>query len=112
MEGEWIKNFPAAITVCDRDGIIIEMNERSCAYFAKEGGRDLIGKNLLDCHPAKAREKIVNMLKEQKSNCYTIEKAGKKKLIYQNPWYKDGNFMGIVEIIIELPADMPNFIRG
>jgi len=26
-DGEWVKSFPAAITVCNSEGIIIKMNE-------------------------------------------------------------------------------------
>lgn len=61
--GSWIKELPVAITVCDVNGVILEMNEKSCAVFAKDGGRDLIGKNLLDCHPGAARAKLEEMLR-------------------------------------------------
>lgn len=107
----WVKELPVAVTVCDPDGRILEMNDKSCQVFAKEGGKDLIGKNVLDCHPAPARAKLQDMLKNRQLNCYTIEKNGIKKLIYQTPWYSEGNYMGIVEMIIEIPADMPHFKR-
>ncbi len=45
----WIREFPAAVTVCDRDGIILEMNDKSARTFASDGGYDLVGRNLLDC---------------------------------------------------------------
>lgn len=48
---DWIKQFPAAVTVCDCKGVILDMNDRAAQTFEKEGGRVLIGKNLLDCHP-------------------------------------------------------------
>jgi len=35
---EWIKEFPAAITVCDLNGIITEMNDKAISTFAKDGG--------------------------------------------------------------------------
>ncbi|MFZ5652679.1 MAG: PAS domain-containing protein [Bacillota bacterium] len=109
--GEWIKEFPGAITVCGSDGIIIEMNDRACKMFEKDGGSELIGKNVLDCHPGKAREKIKEMLESRAMNCYTIEKNGVKKLVYQTPWYKDGQYMGLAELVLEIPFDMPHFLR-
>ena len=110
-DSAWVKEFPASITVCDASGIILEMNDRSCSAFAEDGGAELIGKNLLDCHPGPAREKVVELLASGSPNCYTIEKAGTKKLIYQSPWFKDGAYRGFVEISIPIPDQMPHFIR-
>lgn len=109
--GSWLKEFPGAITVCDAEGIIVEMNDRACQMFEKDGGKELIGKNLYDCHPEGARKKLRSMLEAQKLNCYTIEKNGVKKLIYQTPWYKDGIYMGFAELAMEIPAEMPHFVR-
>ena len=39
------------------------------------------------------------------TNCYTIEKNGRRKLIYQAPWYEGGRYMGLVELAIELPGE-------
>lgn len=39
---DWTKEFPGAITVLDAEGIVLEMNDRSAATFATDGGRDLI----------------------------------------------------------------------
>ncbi len=108
---EWIKEFPSAITVCDKEGIIISMNDKSCKTFEKYGGKMLIGSNVLDCHPEPARTKLLNMLKSGKNNSYTILKNGVKKLIHQSPWYSSGEFAGFVEFSIELPIEMPHFIR-
>jgi hypothetical protein len=33
-------------------------------------------------------------------------------LIYQSPWYRDGQYAGFVEISLEIPFDMPHFIRA
>ncbi len=110
-ENAWIKEFPAAVTVCDADGIILEMNDKSAKTFAKDGGLALIGKNMLDCHPDPARGKTERLLDRRQANVYTIEKNGVKKLIYQSPWYKDGNYAGFVEFSFEIPFEMPHFIR-
>ncbi len=107
----WVKEFPAAVTVCDAAGIILEMNDRSCQTFERDGGAGLIGRNLYDCHPGLAREKVAALLASGSPNCYTIEKAGVKKLIYQSPWFEEGTYMGFVEISIPVPDQIPHFIR-
>lgn len=109
--GAWTKEFPVAITVCNTEGTILEMNDRSAGIFAKDGGRELVGGNVLDCHPAPARSKLKKILDEQLINCYTIEKNGVRKLIYQAPWYEGEQYMGMVELAIELPGEIPHFIR-
>jgi transcriptional regulator with PAS, ATPase and Fis domain len=108
---EWVKGFPGAITVCDQEGTILELNDRAIQSFAREGGECLIGQNVLDCHPEPARSKLRQMMADRKANVYTIEKQGVKKLIYQTPWYAGGEYAGFVEISLEIPFEMPHFIR-
>lgn len=108
----WIHSFPASITVCDQEGIILEMNETSAREFANDGGHELIGSNALDCHPEPSRTKMKDMLATQQENIYTIEKNGQKKMVYQVPWYLHGEYAGFVEMILPLPAEMPHFNRG
>lgn len=110
--GAWMKEFGAAITVCDPSGTIVAMNDKSCATFAKDGGGALIGRSLLDCHPEPARSKLRDLLRTQGSNAYTIEKAGVKKLIYQAPWYEAGQYRGLVELSLVIPFEMPHFVRA
>lgn len=110
-EHSWVDEFPNAIIVCDADGIIVEMNDRAARNYEKDGGRALIGKNVLDCHPEPARTKTQQLLETQQKNVYTIEKKGVKKLIYQSPWYREGKFAGLVELSLEIPAELPHFIR-
>jgi hypothetical protein len=117
---DWAENVSFAVTICDSKGYIIYMNRRSRDTFAKSGS--IIGKNLKECHPASAWEKIVNLLNTGESNTYTIEKNGVKKIIHQSPWYDYGKESegskpngnkpdGLVEISIILPDGMPNYIR-
>ncbi len=108
----WTTEFPGSITVCDRNGIILEMNDRAASTFERQGGRDLIGKNLFDCHPEPSRSKLKNLMDSGAANAYTIEKKGVKKLIYQAPWYREGRRMGMVELSLEIPIDMPHFLRA
>jgi transcriptional regulator with PAS, ATPase and Fis domain len=108
---DWSNELPIAITVCDTEGDIMEMNKRSCETFAKYGGDALVGTNLMACHPEPARTKLAEMLANPVMNAYTIEKEGLKKLIYQVPWYINGQYQGFVELSLPLPADMPHFVR-
>lgn len=109
---EWIKTVPFAVTVCDKHGIITEMNDKAGETFAKDGGLNLIGKNLFDCHPPHACDTIRRMLDTGDANIYTISKAGIRKLIVQQPYRIDGRVEGIVEMSIELPIEMPHHERG
>jgi transcriptional regulator with PAS, ATPase and Fis domain len=108
---EWAKGFPGAILVCDRAGIILEMNDRAAQQYADDGGRALLGANVLDCHPEPSRTKLQQLLETGQSNVYTIEKRGVKKLVYQAPWHEEGSLAGMVEVVLELPAAMPHFVR-
>jgi transcriptional regulator with PAS, ATPase and Fis domain len=110
-ESPWVSGFPGAITVCDAQGIILAMNDKSAEAFQSQGGRGLVGTNLLDCHPEPARSKVRRLLENHQTNVYTIEKAGTRKLVYQAPWYREGEYAGLVEIDLELPAEMPHFVR-
>ncbi len=108
---DWVREFPGAITVVDREGRILEMNDRSALTFRADGGRALVGRSVFDCHPDAARAKLSAMIESARPNVYTIEKAGVRKLIYQAPWYRDGQFAGFVELSLEIPAQMPHFVR-
>jgi transcriptional regulator with PAS, ATPase and Fis domain len=108
----WMGSIDVAITVCDREGIIVYMNDKAASTFASDGGKTLLGKNLWDCHPEAARKKIHDIMKTGTSNSYTIEKNGVKKLIHQTPWYEKGELRGLVEFSLVIPLVLPHFIRG
>jgi PAS domain-containing protein len=112
MTHSWIQEFPGAITVCDVDGTVLEMNDAAARAYQPDGGTALIGSNVLDCHPEPARTKLRQLLTTQRTNVYTIEKGGIKKLIYQTAWYADGHYGGFVELSLEIPPEMPHFVRG
>jgi len=67
---------------------------------------------MLDCHPLAARAKLEHLMETRQRNVYTIEKNGVKKLIYQSPWYENGQVMGFVELALEIPFELPHFIRS
>lgn len=109
MDYDWAKELNCAVTVCDTEGVILYMNEKSKATFSGRG--ELIGKNLKDCHKSESWDHIQRMITTGESNSYTISKNGQKKLIYQTPWYKEGVVAGLVELSIVVPEEMPHFIR-
>ena len=108
---DWIPGFPGAVTVCDLKGIILEMNEKAAEGFREYGGKELVGRNLLDCHPEPARSKLLQLLKSGERNVYTTEKNGIRKLIYQTPWYRNNRRCGMVELALEIPIHLPHFVR-
>ncbi len=107
----WTNQVAIAVTVTDADGIITEMNSASSATFASDGGANLIGSDVLACHPEPSRTKLASMYKARRPNHYTIRKDGQKKIIHQLPLVKEGLFHGYVEISIPIPDDLPHFDR-
>lgn len=111
IDVDWTEEFNGAITVCDLNGKIVFMNNYAIEQFEKYGGADLLGSNLLDCHPEPSKTKLTELLKNPADNMYTTEKSGIKRIILQTSWKSDGKIKGIVEISFRLDAGMPNFIR-
>ncbi len=111
MKSEWTKEFGAAITLCDPEGTILEINDRATQIFEAEGGRQLIGKNVLDCHPEPARSRLAQMLQEQRTNVYITERQGEYHFVYQSPWFENGQFAGFVEIVMDVPQNIPHVVR-
>lgn len=108
---EWADDFNGAITVCDREGMIVYMNMYSKKQFEKYGGEKLLGTNLLDCHPEPSKIKLAEMLKNRVENTYIVEKNGVTKIIHQSPLFSRKEFYGIVEISFEINPEMPHFTR-
>ena len=110
---DWLDQIEVIISNCDEQGITTFINRKGSENFAGSGGYQLIGKSMVDCHPeGSVRKKFVNLLKSQKFNCYTIERKGKKMLVYQTPLFKDEVFVGYNEMILPIPETMPHFVRG
>ena len=109
---DWIKQFPGAIIICDCNGVILDMNDKAATAADSDGGYSLIGTNLLDCHPEPARSRLEKLLEACEKNIYTVEKDGVKKLIYQCPWFENGQYAGFVELSLEIPFEMEHFVRS
>jgi PAS domain-containing protein len=108
---EWFEQLPCAVTVCDQNYVILYMNNRAAEVSSKEGGKALVGKNLMDCHPPEAQEKLRKVMTSGRPNVYTTEKKGARKLVYQCHWRKGRRVGGLVELSFELPRDLPNHVR-
>lgn len=106
----WADEVDYAVTIADKNCEIIYMNSRSQATFCKNG-ENLIGRNLMDCHPEHAKVIIRRLLSEGGSNAYTITKNGANKLIFQSVWKINGEIAGLVETSMVLPPDMKHFNR-
>lgn len=99
----WNNEVDFIVTACDKKGIIVGMNKKSIEFFAEDGGPDLIGKSLLDCHPEPAKSKLVDLLANPRPNTYISKSSTVNLFVHETPWYKDGKYMGFVELLIELP---------
>jgi hypothetical protein len=108
---DYLKGINAAVTICDLEGTLVYMNEKSQEVFKDDGGKELIWKSIYDCHPEPARTKVKDLISGGTTNIYTVEKKGVKKIIYQSPWRNEQGIAGMVEISIELPAELPHFVR-
>jgi len=107
----WVKELPAEIIVCDAAGLLIEMNEAAEELFASDGGRGLLGSDVLDCHSGADRSKLERMIKEGRSNAYINEESGSLTFFFQSPWYRDGRYAGFVEISFQVPGEIPHYLR-
>lgn len=107
---EWAEQMNCAVTVCDTEGNIVYMNEKSRQTFA--AGDSMVGQNLLKCHSPQSQAKIRELLETGGTNAYTIEKGGVRKMIYQTAWRRGGAMAGLVEISMIVPGEMPHYVRG
>lgn len=98
----WFEEVGFPVTVCDRTGIIIYMNQASIAEFEADGGKELLGKSLMDCHPEPARVKLAEMLEKQIPHTYISRADGKTYFVHETPWYENGEYKGLVEVSVEI----------
>jgi len=77
----------AAVVICDLSHTIIYMNPVAISRYGKWGGKNLIGKSLLDCHNDKSREmiaKVLDWFRKSKDNniVYTSYNEKENKDVY------------------------------
>lgn len=76
-----------AVVVCNPQHEIIYMNPAAVSRYAKRGGAQLVGKNLLDCHNAESQAMIRKVLawfqeSERHNIIYTSHNAKENKDVY------------------------------
>ncbi|MBN1634262.1 MAG: diguanylate cyclase [Ignavibacteria bacterium] len=108
---DWHEYFSESIIVCDKDLTIIYLNKTALKSLSEEQRKNITGSNLLDYHNEDSNKKILGVKENLKPNVYTIEKAGKKKLIYQSLLLENNKFKGIVELSMVIPEVLLHFKR-
>lgn len=103
---DFFKEINVSITVSDTDGNVVYMNDKSKCVFS-----DMVGKNMMSCHKQSSQETIKRLIAEKQTNVYTIQKGDVRKMIYQTPWYVEGEIKGLIEYSIVLPDEMPHYQR-
>ena len=93
----------AAVVICDLEHTIIYMNPVAIERYAKWGGKDLMGKSLLNCHNEKSREmieKVIDWFKVSKDHniVYTFFNQKENKDVYMVALRnEEGNLIGYYE---------------
>lgn len=103
----WADELDCAVTVCDTGCRVVYQNARSIAVNG-----DVRGRSLVPCHSERSQAIIRRLLREGGTNCYTIEKRGVRKMIYQTVWRTKGEIAGLAEFSMEIPDAMPHYVRG
>ncbi len=92
-----------AVVLCSLDHQIIYMNPAAVSRYARSGGASLVGKSLLDCHSAPARDRIERVtawFAESQANnrIYTFRNEEENKDVYMVALRDtDGTLIGYYE---------------
>jgi len=93
----------AAVVLCTLDHTIVYMNKTARERYAKWGGKELLGKSLMNCHNERSREMIVKVLdwfaKSKDNNIvYTFKNVKENKDVYMVALRDDdGELIGYYE---------------
>lgn len=93
----------AAVVICDLEHTVIYMNPAAIERYAKWGGKNLMGKSLMNCHNEKSREiilKVLDWFQASKENnlVYTFFNEKENKDVYMVALRNDeGNLIGYYE---------------
>jgi len=93
----------AAVVICDLEHTVIYMNPAAAERYAKWGGKELLGKSLMNCHNEKSGamiEKVVDWFKASKENniVYTFFNEKENKDVYMVALRNDeGDLIGYYE---------------
>lgn len=107
----WADGMDCAVTVCDTGGTILYMNDKARTTFARHG--DMVGKNLFDCHGERSREIIRRLLADRGHEClYDREKRRPQNDLPDSLARGRRRGRSWAEISMEIPAEMPHYIRN
>jgi hypothetical protein len=109
---DWIHEFQGIITICDKEGKILYLNNRAIKNLEKDGGANLLGSNLFDCHPEPSRTKLKLLIENCETNIYYTLKNGRRRLIHQAPLFEKGEYKWYAEFIFEIPEDTVTHLRS
>lgn len=89
------------------------MNSRAAGEtHAKDGGRELIGRSILDCHPERARALFEELLKTGALNVYTDREERREEAHLPAPWYEGGEYRGRGRALLADPFRGPACVPG
>ena len=108
--GTFLGGLRVAVTVADETYRIVFMNDLALEHYAAQGGKTLIGTDLLDCHNAESQATLRRTYDRYRTGDlaptrYHIAKQdGRIQSIVLIPLIVDGQFKGIAELLwIERP---------
>lgn len=108
---DYLKEVGFTVSISDSEGSIIYLNESAAKdTFSKEGGYELIGTNLLDCHPEPSKTRLAEMMRTHKTQTILKGEGESKRLIHQTPIYNEGKFAGYIELIIPIASPLKNLL--
>ena len=91
-----------AVVICNLKHQIIYMNPAAIKSYAKRGGKDLIGQNIMDCHNEASREKMRQVTdwfaqSPEHNMVFTYHSEKRNRDVYMVALRKDGNLIGYYE---------------
>jgi PAS domain-containing protein len=110
--GALFEGLRAAVTVTDENFQITFMNDRSIEYYADDGGAELIGTDVLDCHEAEHQTIIRKAYDRYHAGDFTPTRyrtngeGGRTVGIIHIPLVVEGRFRGLAELIWSERSDL------
>ena len=93
----------APVVLCALDHTVVYMNPAAIRRYAQQGGENLLGKSLMNCHPPKARaiiEKVLDWFRESPDHnrIYEFRNDEENKDVYMIALRDDsGSLIGYYE---------------
>ena len=111
--GSLFGGLSAGVTIADQDFLITFMNDRARVFYAEDGGVELIGRNLLDCHDRDEHKTMIRAAYARyragdltPTRYHAQKEGGALESIVHIPLMVEGQFRGIAELIWNERADL------